>query len=140
MAHPRTPILFALTFAAVVLAGCDTAPTAPAAAPRTLGSLNREDVFELNQLDHPPVPTSRPRPVFPFEQRRAGVSGEATIDFIVDEEGNVRNVRAITATHLNFAQAAAENVASWKFRPGVKGGRPVKTHMRAPLVFTLNER
>lgn len=69
--------------------------------------------------------------------RKNGVSGQATVDFIVDSAGNVRNAVAASSTDTAFAQAAVDAVSQWSFNPGLKSGRSVNTHMQVPVVFTL---
>jgi len=94
-------------------------------------------VFNLADLDQIPVVRSQANPVYPSALAKAGVTGEATIGFVVDPEGNVRNVSAIKSTQAEFGTAAAEAVQKWKFRPGQKGGLPVGTRVSVPVVFNL---
>lgn len=96
-------------------------------------------VFDINSLDQQPVARVRQQPQYPFEMRRAGVTGEVTVDFIVDINGDVQNAYAIKSTQREFEQPAVQAVSKWKFKPGKKGGRNVNTHMQVPIVFTLND-
>lgn len=95
-------------------------------------------IFDLSQLDQIPQATIQVKPQYPFEMRRAGISGEVVVDFIVDTNGDVRNAYAASSTQRDFEQAAVTAVSKWKFRPGIRGGRPVNTHMQVPIVFSLN--
>jgi protein TonB len=95
------------------------------------------NAYELSQLDQIPVARYQAKPVYPFELSRAGVTGEATVGFIVDSAGNVRNAYTVKSTHVEFGAAAVEAVNKWKFKPGQKGGVPVNTRMQAPIVFAL---
>jgi RNA polymerase sigma factor (sigma-70 family) len=95
-------------------------------------------VFDISQLDQAPGPRFQARPQYPFEMRRAGISGEVVVDFIVDAEGEVRNAQAKRSSHAEFEPAAIEAVNKWKFNPGQKSGRAVATHMQVPIVFTLS--
>ncbi len=95
-------------------------------------------VFDISQLDRPPVPTVQGQPQYPFEMRRAGISGQVMVDFIVDVQGNVRNAYAVSSTQREFEQAAVTAVAKWHFRPGQRGGHAVAVHMQVPVVFSLN--
>lgn len=97
------------------------------------------EVFDINKLDQPPVPKFRAKPQYPFEMRRAGITGEVVVEFIVDANGDVRNAFAVRSTQRDFEQAAVQAVSKWKFRPGKKGGRAVNTRMQVPIVFTLND-
>ena len=97
------------------------------------------EIFDISKLDQAPVPKFRARPQYPFEMRRAGITGEVVVEFIVDSNGDARNVFAVRSTQREFEQAAVQAVSKWKFRPGRKGGRNVNTRMQVPIVFTLND-
>ena len=96
-------------------------------------------VFDISMLDQQPSPRFQARPQYPFEMRRAGISGEVVVDFIVDTNGDVQNAYALRSSQREFEAAAVQAVSKWKFKPGRKGGRDVPTHMQVPIVFTLNE-
>jgi protein TonB len=95
--------------------------------------------FNLSQLDEPPAIKYRARPVYPESMRQSGITGDATVDFIVDPNGNVRNAKAVHSSRREFEEAACAAVSRWTFRPGKKGGRTVFVHMQVPIVFTLND-
>lgn len=93
---------------------------------------------DLSRVSTTPVPVFQARPVYPFELRRAGVSGEVVIDFIVNTEGRVVNAFILRATDIRFGESALAAVQQWVFRPGTVNGQPVNTHMQVPIIFTLN--
>ncbi|HZZ18961.1 MAG TPA: TonB family protein [Opitutaceae bacterium] len=107
--------------------------------PETRSGLGGVEVFDISKLDQQPVAKFQARPQFPFEMRRAGISGEVLVDFIVDTNGEVRNAFAAHSSQREFEAAAVQAVSKWKFRPGRKNGHAVFTHMQVPIVFTLNE-
>jgi len=92
-------------------------------------------IFDISKLDQIPVVLVQGRPQYPFEMRRAGISGMVTVDFIVDTEGNVRNAFPLSSTHNEFEAPAVQAVSKWHFRPGKKGGHVVNTHMQVPIAF-----
>ncbi len=96
-------------------------------------------VFDPSMLDQQPVPQFQARPVYPFEMRRAGISGEVTVDFIVDPDGNVANAFALKSSQKEFESSAVQAVSKWKFKAGRKAGKSVPTHMQVPIVFTLSD-
>ena len=53
------------------------------------------EVVERKTLDRQPRPTFQARPEYPAELRKAGVTGEVVVEFIVDATGAVRNARAV---------------------------------------------
>ena len=91
----------------------------------------------MSQLDQIPVPRFQARPAYPSALNKAGVTGEATVGFIVDREGAVREAHVVKATHPEFGVAAVEAVNQWKFKPGQKSGVAVNTRMQVPIVFNL---
>ena len=92
-------------------------------------------IFDISKLDQIPIPIVQGNPQYPFEMRRAGISGQVLVDFIVDASGNVRNAFAVSSTQREFESAAVQAVSKWRFRPGKKSGRAVNTHMQVPIQF-----
>jgi protein TonB len=107
--------------------------------PEVRTGLSGVEVFDISKLDQQPVPRFQARPQYPFEMRRAGISGEVMVDFIVDTNGDVRNAFAVKSSQREFEAAAVQAVSKWKFKAGRKNGHAVYTHMQVPIVFTLNE-
>src|SRR5690606_28571315 len=97
------------------------------------------NLFNLADLDQPPTATLQSNPIYPFEMRRAGITGEVMVGFIVDARGDVREAYAIRSSQREFEAAAVQAVSKWKFRPGKKGGRNVNTRMQVPIVFSITE-
>ena len=106
---------------------------------RDMSQFRGMKVFDINSLDQRPIARFQPPPQYPFEMRRAGVTGEVTVDFIVDSNGDVQNAYAVKSSQREFEQPAVQAVSKWKFKPGRKGGRNVNTHMQVPIVFNLND-
>ncbi|MES1167216.1 MAG: TonB family protein, partial [Pseudomonadota bacterium] len=128
------PLLPLAASGAVAPAPGAAAPPAPAdekSAPR---------VYDLKDLDRVPAATFQGRPKYPFELRRNGVTGSASIEFIVDPTGAVADAKAVKATEPEFGEEAVNAVKKWTFRPGMKGGTAVHTRMRVEIVFTLNDK
>jgi RNA polymerase sigma factor (sigma-70 family) len=96
-------------------------------------------IHNLSSLTRVPQIVAQPRPVYPMELVRAGVSGEAVISFVVDTEGRVRDTKAVSSTRREFEAAALEALQRWQFTPGEKDGRRVNTNFRVPIVFTLGD-
>lgn len=97
------------------------------------------NLFDLAALDRHPTPTFQARPQYPFELRRAGISGEVVVRFIVDSNGNVREPYIIRSTNPAFEAPVLDAVLKWKFRPGEKGGAKVNTrNVEIRIPFNLN--
>lgn len=118
-------------------------PTGTIAIPtgRPSGGLGAglKNVFDLASLDQKPVPTFQPKPVYPFELKRAGISGEVSLGFVVDDTGTVRNVYVIQSTNRELEEAAIQGVLKWKFRPGKKNGAAAGARMSVVIPFVLSK-
>lgn len=97
------------------------------------------EIFDPSKLDQQPQPRARVQPQYPFEMRRAGITGEVLVEFIVDANGDVRNAFAVRSSQREFETAAVQAVSKWKFKPGRKGGRAVNTRMQQPIGFNLKD-
>lgn len=107
-------------------------------ATRNFGS-GMKDLFDLASLDQQPQPRIQAKPQYPFEMRRAGITGEVLVAFIVDSNGDVQQAYAVRSSQREFEQAAINAVSKWKFKPGRKGGRAVNTKMNVPIVFSITD-
>lgn len=113
--------------------------TIPAGKPGTGIGKGMKDLFDIANLDQAPTAKFQANPVYPFEMRRAGITGEVVVGFIVDDQGKVRDAYAVRSTQREFEAAAIQAVMKWTFRPGKKGGRSVNTRMQVPIVFSITE-
>lgn len=78
-------------------------------------------------------------PVYPAELKEAGVTGDVTVYFIVDEKGAVSAVRAQKSSDPRFEKAAVESVSQWTFDAGVEMGERAAMGMSVRLNFKLPE-
>ena len=106
---------------------------------RNIGQGRIADLFDIKDLDQIPQARFQPAPQYPYEMKRAGVTGRVEVGFIVDTSGNVRDAYVIKSTSPEFEEAALQAIRKWRFTAGKKGGRVVNTKMKQPLSFTLNE-
>lgn len=73
---------------------------------------------------------------FPDAANGSGFEGQVIVQFIVDEEGKVRNVNVVRSSGVDVVDdAAVEGVSQMKFTPGMQRGRAVKVQMTQPIVF-----
>ncbi len=96
-------------------------------------------IVDAEALDAALEPLSRRPPVYPIAQRKAGISGRATVDCLIDETGAVRLPRVASATDPAFGYAAVQCVQLWVFAPPLVGGKPVVTRVRVPITFTASD-
>lgn len=95
-------------------------------------------VFVANAQAPPPAKTiaggvlngkaiSLPKPEYPEDARRAGVSGVVKVHVLIDESGMVVSAQAVSGMEMASLQRAAEAAAlRATFSPTLLSGRPVK--------------
>ena len=97
-----------------------------------------KSVFGLAELDKPLIPLVRIPPVYPLSAKRMGIEGWVRVRFIVDEKGNVRDIKIIKSHPKGvFEDATIRAVSKWKFTPGTVEGVPVKTLVETTIKFRL---
>jgi len=104
------------------------------------------DVFTVveNQPDYPGGMTEFYRYVgsemeYPEQARKAGVEGRVYVQFVVETDGSlseVKTVKGIGSGCDEEAKRVIENVT--KFIPGAQRGKPVRVRMVMPIAFKLN--
>jgi protein TonB len=77
-------------------------------------------------------------PEFPSKALAQRVSGTVTIEYIVDTNGDPRDVRVVEATPPGvFDKAAIAAVKHWHYEPVVANGSPVEVPVRTAIRFEL---
>lgn len=107
---------------------------APPAGPSLAG-----DTHTVKELDRPPILTRPATPVYPAEMAKAGISGDVTVEMIIDAKGNVASARVVRSSQREFEEAAIMAVVQWKFDPGQKNGRSVNTIATQLIQFDLKD-
>jgi len=77
----------------------------------------------------------------PDEAINNGISGKVVVQFIVDKEGNVSDVVAISGPEQGGLREEAIRVIkkSGKWTPAVQNGRYVKAYRSQPVIFQIGE-
>ena len=79
----------------------------------------------------------RVEPEYTEEARKAKYQGTVVIYCVVDVHGMVRNIRVTRSLGLGLDEKALEAVRQWKFKPGMKNGRPVNVAASIEVTFRL---
>lgn len=112
-----------------------------------------DDVVSYYDCDQRPVFLNSPE-ITPFMEKwvypnlkypesavRAGVQGRVMVDFIIDKEGKVTDVRVVKSVDPELDEEAVRVVsASPKWKPGRMGGRKVRTSVTVPVEFRLKKK
>lgn len=89
-----------------------------------------------------PVVLKRVQAVYPPDLRRKGINGSVTVEFVVDPHGDVVEAHIANESQSapwQFQYAGVVAIWQWKFRPGIKNGRPVFVRMQQPFVFSIED-
>jgi len=80
--------------------------------------------------------TQKSSPVYPAAARTMRTSGVVRVELMVDENGQVSEVRKTSGPAL-LQRAATDAVKKWKFKPFVRDGEPVKATGFVSFNFSL---
>jgi len=77
------------------------------------------------------------RVVYPEQAKQAGIEGRVTVQFTVDENGNVVDPHVVKGIGHGCDEAALNTIKQAKFKPATKNGKPVNVKFSLPIVFKL---
>ncbi len=76
---------------------------------------------------------------YPAMERRAGIEGRVSIQFVVDENGKVTQPEVIRSSgNQNIDAEAVRALSQMTFSPGIQSGRIVPVRMIHTITFRLN--
>jgi periplasmic protein TonB len=75
---------------------------------------------------------------YPQEAQDNEIQGTVMVKFIVDKEGNVSDVDAVSGPKELHSEAVRVIKKSGKWTPAVQNGRQVKSYKSQPITFKLN--
>ncbi len=94
-------------------------------------------VYTLELVSAPPAALSQRAPVYPEAARRMGVTGTVVLRAVIDERGDVVDVRVVRGLPMGCGDAAADAVRSWRYRPATLNDRPVSVELDVRVTFRL---
>ncbi|MEX0721219.1 MAG: energy transducer TonB [Balneolaceae bacterium] len=74
---------------------------------------------------------------YPEMARRAGIEGRVTVQFIVNENGEVENAQVVRGIGGGCDEEALKAVRNADFKPGMQRGRPVRVQFALSINFRL---
>ena len=96
--------------------------------------------FKLNEVDQPPSTLRSFPPRYPFEAKQKGISGKVKLKFVVDSNGRAQEPQVVKSEPEGvFDEAALEAVVKYKYKPAMKGGKPVDCIATQVISFDLND-
>lgn len=82
-----------------------------------------------------PLKTLNVFPRYPASLKKDKTEGKAVIHAVVNTEGAVTGMRVLASTHPEFASAATEAIALWRYQATRLNCSPLDTVMRVDVVF-----
>jgi TonB family protein len=82
-----------------------------------------------------PQATYSPAASYTEEARRARIQGDVVLNVTVAETGEVAAVTVMKGLGKGLDENAIEAVKKWKFKPGMKDGKPVRTQIAVQVSF-----
>jgi TonB family protein len=104
------------------------------AASQTPGVIPAPHYLRASELDEKPVPLTHIEPVPP--ESAAAKVGRVVARVLINESGAADAVRVESSEpQALFDEAVVSAFGSARYRPGMKGGRAVKSQMRVEVMF-----
>ena len=94
-------------------------------------------VFRMGGGVSAPTLLSKVEPEYSEEARKAKYQGTVLLYVEVDPSGKATNIRVLHSLGLGLDEKAMEAVKKWRFKPGVKDGRPVTVQAQIEVNFRL---
>lgn len=111
----------------------------PASTPTNI--VQRAASLEPNRAEVSPAAAreillKRVEPVYPEQAREQKIQGPVILDVRIGQDGGVQEVKVISGDPL-LAQAAADAVKQWRFKPRTVGGHAAEMQSKVTLNFRL---
>jgi protein TonB len=104
----------------------------------TAAEAMKEEAFDVSDLEKRPEAVSQVAPSYPAELRKAKVEGSVKLIFVLTEDGRVEDPRVENSSRPEFEKPALEAIRKWRFSPGMKDGKAVRTYIRVPMRFRVS--
>jgi len=85
----------------------------------------------------PPRVTYQTEPEFSEEARRKQIGGTVQLSFVVDQFGNVRNIKVERTVNPGLGRNATAAASKWKFKPATRDGQAVAVQTKVEVTFSL---
>ncbi|PYU46009.1 MAG: energy transducer TonB [Acidobacteria bacterium] len=86
----------------------------------------------------PPKAIVQTHPQYPTLARQAHIQGQVQIDAILDEQGNVIDMKVVSGPPLLY-QAALDALKKWRYEPTYLNDQPIAVEMMVMISFQLGQ-
>ena len=94
-------------------------------------------IFDIADLDQRPQAVAQVAPRHPPELLKAKIEGSVVLLFVLDENGRVQDPRVESSSRPEFERPALAAVRKWRFKPGTREGKAVRSYIRQQIAFRL---
>ena len=95
------------------------------------------DIHFVSENVTTPTVLSRIEPIYSEEARRANVEGTVELSAVIRKDGSIEVVKVLRGLGLGLDENAIKALKKWRFRPGMKDGRPVDVALNIEVRFSL---
>jgi periplasmic protein TonB len=94
-------------------------------------------VYKIGGDVSSPQILTKVEPEYSEEARKAKYQGAVVLQIVVDANGIPRDIKVVRPLGLGLDEKAIEAVQHWRFRPALKGGKPVAVTANIEVNFRL---
>lgn len=84
-----------------------------------------------------PTKIYAPQPRYTEDARKARLEGVVILQTVVDEQGNVVDVKVLKGLGYGLSESAIETVRQWRFEPARRAGQPVAVYFMLTVSFSI---
>ncbi len=112
-------------------------PGVPKAAPGAPVPAGEGAALRVGNGVSAPQILERQEPAYTEEARAARIQGTVLLRLVVRADGTTGQIRVARSLDVGLDQRAVEAVSGWKFKPGMKDGKPVAVETTIEVSFHL---
>ena len=96
------------------------------------------NVYKVGKDVQAPHPILTTQPIYTKQARKAHLKGTATFSVVIDAAGNINDIKEISKPlGLGLDESAIRALRGWKFKPGLRKGKPVPVRVVIEITFRL---
>jgi TonB family protein len=103
------------------------------------GYSGQDQVYRPGNGVTAPVVEKKVKPVYTPAALAAGVEGVMTLDCVVRADGTVGEAWVVKSLHPSLNEEALLTIQDWRFKPGMKDGKPVAVRVEIEMSFSLQD-
>ncbi len=96
-----------------------------------------QGVYRIGNGVSAPTVLHKVEPKYSKDARKAKLDGTVVLTLVVDDQGRPQNLKILRRLGLGLDEKAIEAVKKWRFKPGVKDGKPVPVLATIEVNFRL---